>query len=296
MKTQKFHLILLLLFISFNGYGQTIDPESEWRVNHQYAAPENVFNVFYRDFIDGDTVINSIEYYKIYGSGYSYEGLIPTGNIHYFDHSLHGFLREENDKWYTYYVNEDNLLFDFTLDINDTVHSAYTSFIDEPITISDIDSILVDGVYKKRMRLTYDFMQGDKYIIEGIGATTGLFENIVFIEWWSELVCFAKNGISLWGASTEDCDLAININEIVQKQSPCSVSPNPAIDFTTLTIPDNLGKVSFTLIDMIGWMVYQDFFESPSANKIQLTSYHSGIYLAVIESNSMKQTVKLIIE
>jgi hypothetical protein len=296
MKTQYFLSALLVLFVSFTIQAQTIDPESEWRVDYQYAAPDLVFNNIYRDFIDGDTIINSIEYHKIYFSGYSYYGFFPLGDLYYFDHLLHGFLREEDNKWYTFYENNDALLFDFTMNVNDTVFSCYTSTMGEAIIVDSVDSILVDGTYRRRLHLYADFGTVDDYIIEGIGATSGLFENIYMFEWYSNLICFAKDGVSVWGESTEECDLAVNINENQGNTDPCKVFPNPAKDFTLLTIPSGLKNVTFKLIDLVGGIVYQKSLESPSTNKILLNAYHSGVYLAVIESNSLKQSVKLILK
>jgi hypothetical protein len=273
-----------------------LDISSEWRVNYFEAEPGYMYQSYYRDLIDGVTTINSVEYYNVYCSGYS---TLNWGPPAYFNHSLHGYLREENNKWYTYMIseNQDALLFDFSLEINDTVHSAYTFvYNEEPVIITSVDSILVDGEYKKRMHLNFEEGGGTEYIIEDIGATSGLFENMSFFEWGSELICFAKEGISIWGASTEECDLAVNINENQENTGPCSVFPNPAKDFTMLTIPDGFGEVSFTIIDLVGRIVYKSSFESQSTNKIKLTSCHSGIYLAIIESKGLRQAVNLIIE
>jgi hypothetical protein len=213
--------------------------------------------------------------------------------VYVYDNVLHSFLREENNKWYTFYENEDTLLFDFTLDVNDTVYSAYTFLMGDPIIVIAIDSILVDGDYKRRLQIN---AQGAEYIIEGIGATSGLFENMFFFEWYSQLVCYAKNGVSVWGETTEECDLAVYINENQGNADPISVFPNPAKGFTMLSIPPGLENITFKLIDLVGRIVYQGSFESSSINKIQLNSYHSGIYLAIIETKGLSQTVKLIIE
>lgn len=296
MKTQKFLFAFLVLFVSFTMQGQTIDPASEWRVDYFMAEPGYMNQSFYRDYIDGVTTIDSLEYYIVYCSGYS---TFNWGPPTYFSHSLHGYLREQNNKWYTYIIseNQDALLFDFNLEVNDTVYSAFT-WVDneEPVIVTAVDSIMVEGEYKKRMQLNFEEGSGAEYIIEDIGATSGLFENMWFFEWGSELVCFAKEGNSLWGSSTEECDLAVNINENQGNTQPCSVFPNPAKDFTMLAIPSGLKNVTFKLIDLVGGIVYQKSIESPSINMIPVTTYHSGVYLAVIETNGLKQSIKLIIE
>lgn len=300
MKTQNFLFALLLLLISFSIQAQTIDPASEWRVNYSRidVGSEWYFTYkYYKDFIDGDTIFNSNEYYKIYQSGYTYQGWYGyPGWYSYYEHSLHGYLREENDKWYIFYQNQDTLMFDFTLETGDTLKGflAYSSPYD--IIVYDVDSIIIDGDYKKRLQLSCNGLINAAYLIEGIGSTTGLWAPIYQFEWDEHLVCYARNGISLWGESTEECDLAVNINEIQRNNCPFSIFPNPCEDVITLSIPAGFGKVKFTLINVIGGIVHQDLLESPSSCKINVNSYPSGIYLAIFESKSQRQTDKLLIE
>jgi hypothetical protein len=280
---------------NYAGPGNNLDPASEWRVNYQMSFyPGDFYNNLYRDFIDGDTIINSIKYNKIYSSGYSYEGVFPTGDIHYFDHLLHGFLRAENNKWYTYYENQDALLYDFTLEINDTVYSAYTDFIDGPVSVTDIDSVLVGGENKKRLHLNG---YGAESIIEDIGATSGLFENMVFFEWYSDLVCFAKDGISLWGESTEECDLAVQIDEQKNNVPTFTIYPNPAEDYTLISFPPGSGKAKkISILDSYGRIVFQKSEESNPELIIPLYCYRPGLYLVLIENGHQRQFIKLLVK
>jgi hypothetical protein len=296
MKTQSLLSALLLVFASITIEAQTLDPVSEWRVDAFIFDPGYYDNTYYKDFIDGDTIINNLEYYKVFRSGYKITEWKSPGWLTYFEHSFHGFIREQNNKWHTFYQGQDEILVDFTLNVGDTVVNAFTPSYGRFLVVTAIDSVIIDGEYKKRLHLNGYEVLGAEYIIEGIGQSTGLFENMLFFEKGSSLVCFAKEGNSLWGASTEECDLAVNINENRGNTDPCEVFPNPAKDFTLLTIPSGLKNVTCKLIDLVGGIVYQKSFESPSTNKILLTTYHSGVYLAVIESNSSKQSVKLIIK
>ncbi len=298
MKTQNFLFAVLLFLISFSIQAQTIDPVSEWRVNYTLWEPELfVDHYFYKYFINGDTMINSKDYLKIFKSGYFYRDMKQEPDYNYFENIFSGFLLAENDKWYVFEGDQEMLLYDFSLNVNDTVYSAYSSNpenLEEPIIVAAIDSVVVNNLYKKRFHLNID--NGAEYIIEDIGATSGLFENMFFFNTQSELICFAENGISLWGASTEECDLAVFLNESNVLINSCTILPNPAQDFTRLIIPDGFGEVACTLIDLFGRIVYQGSFESPSTNNIQLSPYLSGIYLAIIETKGSRQTVKLIIE
>jgi hypothetical protein len=273
-----------------------LDPASEWRVDYYMAEPGYFYNSFYKDFIDGDTMINALRYYKVYSSGYSYLNWAPPEYYNYFEHQLHGLLREENGKWYTLYEGQDTVLFDFTLDIHDTVYSPFTFFVDSPIIVSGIDSIMVDGEYRRRLHLSPEYPAGAQYIIESIGATSGLFENMAFFEWGSDLACFAKNGVSLWGESEEECDLAVNINENKNISRNCAIYPNPAKDYTNIFIPSDYGKVKITIIDSYGKIAFLDFNEDGSLVNIPLNTYQPGLYLILIGNDSQKHTVKLLVQ
>jgi hypothetical protein len=299
MKTQTILICLITFHFANPSIAQTIDPESEWRVNYSRIDVTRDWYYtykYYRDFIDGDTLLNNIEYHKIYYSGYTYQGWIGyPGWYSYYDHSFHGYLREENNRWYIFYENQDMLMFDFTLETGDTLNGFLASSSPYDIIVYDVDSIIIDGDYKKQLQLSMGGLINAAYLIEGIGSTTGLFAPIYQFEFSEQLVCYARNGISLWGASTEICDLTVSVNENQENEGSCSVFPNPAKDFLILTIPDGYGEVAFTIIDIVGGIVYKNSFESPSINKINLTSCHSGIYLAISESKGLRQVVKFII-
>jgi hypothetical protein len=292
-------LLLLAAFLfPFAVNSQTIDPASEWRVNHSVWNPGvAIYYYYYKDFIDGDTVIGSHQYDKVYESGYVHVDWIPNPYDYYFHHQLHGFLREENDKWYTIDDNDqDALLFDFTLGVNDTVYSVFTYATDSPLVVTAIDSVLIDSVYRKRLYLNTDPDFGAQYMIEGIGATSGLFENMVFFEWNSELVCFAKNGESLWGATTEECDLTVNIPEKQGDQTACPVYPNPAHDFTVLSIPSGSRKTSVLMIDAFGQTVFRQSDIRTPLIKIPLDACHPGVYLIITENGTGRHSIKLLVQ
>jgi hypothetical protein len=298
MKRQIVLTIFSLLQVSFIIQGQTIEIDSEWRVdNTRVEIGEDWirYSNYYRDFIDGDTVLNSHEYFKIYRSGYQCKEYImsppPPPVYTYYNHSLTYLLREENNRWYAYYWNVDHLIYDFNLDTGDTLVSFLASYCYND-TVVAVDSVLIDGDYKKRLYLN---LFGAEYIIEGIGATSGLFEPFCQFEYHSDLVCYARNGISLWGETTEECDLAVNIDENFREMNLDLIYPNPCKDFITLSVPSELGRVSCTLYNALGILVCQDFFESPSTNRIDVRSLPRGIYFATLVAEGLTHTTKLIV-
>ena len=295
MKTLNFLIIALACLASNNIKGQSIDPTSTWRVNSSNWEPgvEIQYNYF-KDYIDGDTTINSKQYFKVYKSGYRRIDWIPNPYNLYFNHEFDGFLREENNKWYTADGNEDKLLFDFTLSVNDTVFSAFTIPFNGPIIVTAIDSVLIDSFYKKRFHLNIEL--GAEYIIEDIGASTGLFENLEFFEWDSKLICFAKNDVSLWSDSTMECDLNVNVSEAKTSIGSVTMYPNPADDYTILLIPPDFDMPSIRLLDSFGKTVFNKSDVSDKTVRIQLSAFPKGVYLIIVNNGDKKQLMKLVIK
>ena len=132
--------------------------------------------VLLRYAIHGDTTINEVDYKKLcLESG---DTINPTVK------SIGG-IREENKKifyhgWTILSSTNDKeyLLYDFTKQTGDTIkHNPQGWFYS---VILDIDSILIDGTYRKRYEVdNVWFYQNPDYIIEGIGSVkNGLLGHI----------------------------------------------------------------------------------------------------------------------
>ena len=279
----------------FASQSQPIDTTSVWRINHQVWEPGvNMHFTNFIDYIQGETTINGLQYFKIFRSGYYYQIPDPTQTYYYFN-DFHGYLREANNKWYTLLGNQDTLLYDFTLQVGDTVKSAFTYTDGELILINAIDSVMVGTVYKKRFHLNFQTGGGTEYIIEGIGATSGLFENMYFFEWFSDLLCFAVNGQSVWGLPTADCELNVGLNDAQSIVQNCSVYPNPAEDKITVTFPGKFRGASLSILDPIGRVVFHQVDIMTEQVTIPVTTFSSGIYLVRIENARWNQSMKVII-
>lgn len=288
MKATFLILCFLCLLLSGKTEAQTINPDSQWRVD--YTPDLDPYDLKYLDIIDGDTIIDSIEYYKIYNSGYIYD----YSNYYIFEHELHGFLREEGDKWYSYQDFRDTLLYDFSLEVGDTLIAAFTQ---GPIVVEAIDSILVDGEYRERMHMYLGPTQPEVNIIAGIGSTRGLFEKMKIPGEWGGgiLRCYAIDGIPVYTPFYE-CDLTVDIHEYDKSPKSISISPNPAINYILVNLPQDLGMVHCKLMNSMGKIVFEKDFESNSVNKILTSSYDPGLYIAVFENDLVKQSIKFIIE
>ena len=110
----------------------------------------------------GDTTINNKLYHKIYnGNGYSgaIRQDITTKSVYF-----HGYYQSS-------FAN-DTLLYTFGLHVGDTVPIKFASAV-YPEKIISIDSILINGNYRKRFN-TNGSINNNAWI-EGVGSTHFLF-------------------------------------------------------------------------------------------------------------------------
>jgi hypothetical protein len=197
------------------------DPEDPYPPMH-----ENHFK--YR--LKGDTLINSITYQKLIRTYINTLCSIDTSTETY------GYMRndiESRKVYYRYnYQTEESLLYDFSLQIGDTLKGSVFENSDE-FTVSAIDSILINDNYHKRYSINLREFFMYEYLIEGIGTTIGLIERVS--EFWPfyKLRCFSENGqlgyLDPWATEcrleTDSC--YVGIGEITNGPKVL-VIPNPA--------------------------------------------------------------------
>lgn len=179
-----------------------IDATSVWRVDHitngisnetKHEPGDDIFKYY----LDGDTLIGSKTYFKIYKSGTSYQD-VPFS----YENIYCGALRDENNKFFLVRKNETKelLLYNFNAKTDDTIQvPSYGMFIEK--IVSSVDT-LPDG----RRIIHFNPKEprtgcGDQYIIEGIGGSGGLFEGPAcfhFMSYDNHLVCYVQNDILLY--------------------------------------------------------------------------------------------------
>jgi len=294
-------VILLWLLISGVSSLQAqsagdIDTLSQWRVDSELANSYGVVYDHFKYFIEGDTIIGSNAYYKVYKSGYFYEWEF-NGNItdyYYYDHKYKGVLREQENKWYALDpLNNEILLYNFDLNIGDSIWGGQ-------ITITNIDTVMVGSEPKKRFHLLGAGFGGlGEYIIEDVGATTGLFESLIFFENASTLYCYAVDFNPLWiNPEFGGCDLSVSVKEH-RKSGTLSAYPNPFSTSTTfeyeLTEPSH---VQLTIYNTIGETIYEAEDRLMPVGKHSFTwspeRLPEGIYYGVLRSEEGVSVVKMV--
>lgn len=234
--------------------------------------------------IHGDTTINEVAYKKL---------CLESGNTINPIVKAIGGIREKDKKIYyngrtilssTY--GKEYLLYDFTKQIGDTIkHNPPSLFYS---VILAIDSIMIDGTYRKRYKVdNHWFYQNPDYIVEGIGSMkNGLLGHISDIptcgyHYW-EFICFRVNGeVKYLNPSFNDCftdNLLMGVN-LTKTDTQIKIYPNPVDQ--NLQIENNTNEnLYIKIIDINGCSIIEQ--QLNETKKVIKLDVKPGIYNVLI--------------
>ncbi len=203
-------------------------------VSENYELDYHIIALF-----NEDTVINSIEYHKLFRI---YDTVLNREKAEYI-----GGIREDSLKriycrmksgetsywWYPSYIivneNEEILLYDFSLEKGDTLRGGNFMLSDDYLVVEDVDTLKINGEFRRKLHFQYSWQKW----IEGIGNINGL----LFVSGTiptngvkNTLICFRKQGILEYSSPEyESCypGPLVGINEPSSK-SGVEIYPNPA--------------------------------------------------------------------
>ncbi|HLG35272.1 MAG TPA: hypothetical protein VI757_10355, partial [Bacteroidia bacterium] len=231
-------LLGFILCASLGAQGQSSvyhpfpDSNAIWMETVWWMFPSNPPQCGQRDyvlFISGDTIIGSYSYKKILSSGYSH--MCPFGpGVNYYSNRYVGAFRQDTSLKQVFYVPEnssiENLLYDFNLNVGDTLPVTYNSFFPN-VYVTSIDSILTGSDYRKLYWLSIERGWGEyAFLIEGIGSSYGLLNR--FEPWFesgSYLRCFTLEQQTIYQDSNFTCNLDVSIAETSENISSVIIFP-----------------------------------------------------------------------
>ena len=181
--------------------------------------------------IAGDTIIGTNEFKKLY---HTYDTSLQSW-------LLYGGLRENGEQVYMYQFDNQNeeLLYDFNLNIGDTfrtIQNSYSYFGGQiELIVVALDSVMLqNGDYKTR----YHFHDGEQWIY-GIGSLNGIVYPGVYqvvMDMYHTLSCYHNNNQLLYHYPWySDCiNYTVGIEESMRYKN-CSIYPNPFRTHTNLS-------------------------------------------------------------
>jgi Secretion system C-terminal sorting domain len=244
--------------------------------------------------ISGDTVINGQIYHKLttpFVQSYS------TGNCGGISKGYKGAIRQETTDRKVFIVppsgNTEQLLYDFTMHVGDTVKGYIETIAPLPDIVQSIDSVLVGNTYHKRWNINTCY---NIHFIEGIGSTYGLVVYspgcITDLPDYS-ITCFQQNGRTLYPDTTANCALITSVNSIEKEQGEIKISPNPSNGSFIVDLGQSMNIKEIRLTDLLGKIVFQQ--QTDKQSKIKITVLLSGTYILTAIDKDNKSTIRKII-
>lgn len=245
--------------------------------------------------ISGDTIINSQIYHKL---STPFVEVVSTGGCTQRNFpGYKGAIRQDITGKKVYFVPPtqptEHLLYDFTMEVGDTV-KGFLQISNTPTDIvAEIDSVLVGDNYHKRWSINPCY---GIYLIEGIGSTFGLLEPspgcMTDMDYYS-LTCFNQDGESVYPDPSSECRLITSTNNPDLISDAVRIFPNPSngsftVDFIS---PNDIKEIRLT--DMIGNIVFQKPLGDQKS--IYIAGIPIGTYILTIIDRENRSTNRKII-
>lgn len=297
----KIAMIISILLLPSILLGQIINHfdniDSRWSVAKTYPAanqqnPNFVATTTIIYGFQGDTLINSEQWFKLYSSS---DSLFQNDLVYC------GLLREQNNKvFYLDTLNQLDTLYDFSLNVGDSALFEINGVYPEWIEVINIDSIQINGDYYKRLKFNEPTMNGfdelNEIWIEGIGSIHGtLFPNfpIKFSEEMPDsmiVTCTFSNNQQVWQhQSYQNCYVNIVLNLENFELKDFKIYPNP---FTDNIYIENICKrqCEITILNNLGQTI-KKFQVNNDKQIIDLAELEVGFYYMKIDNRLIAKTL-----
>lgn len=228
----------------------------------------------------GDSVVGGFTYARVVRSGsvdHMWTGAWPPpetcmGSTTYSGWPG-GLMRQEGQALYTWNGASDILLFDFDLEVGQTLPlMAYNS--NDQILVTAMDSVEMNGEWRHRFTVEGDWSQ---YIIEGVGSDKGLFEPVSSsFECGFQLACFGLNGTGYYPGPGPDCDMHVGVTE--QEAATFHIGFDPTTAHLTLYLPEGAGVWPVAVFDANGRACVRTSVYAPTA-QLDISTLSEGAYV-----------------
>jgi len=283
-----------------------------WRVDYNY---DFVFqfpcykNYYFQYYSIGDTLINSGVYRKIFVNEVQDTNTCWIGGPGYLPVPGYvGALKDDSLANKTFFVfpnsTTDSLLYDYNLTVGDKIKGIIAQFFNPYDTgvVLTIDSVLINGQYRKRWNFSEGDAGGPTFIIEGIGTSAGLLEPLYpyNLEWTTRYLICVKDSSQTYFASNHyskiGCNSLYTRAHELNLLNKFSILPNPFSDEAILRTDQQLKNATATITNTFGQQIKQIKNITGKEIKIQRGNLSSGIYfLQLMQENKIILTAKLII-
>jgi hypothetical protein len=244
--------------------------------------------------ITGDTIINNNTYHKIVQS---LDTIIDMTTD-----CFRGSFREDTNKS-VYFLPKDSinevLIYDFSKNVGDTIYINefdWTVYISTPYIIDQIDSILIDGNYRRK----FIFIPLNGFYtqipwVEGIGSMVGILNSFnphSISGWWS-FNCLTQNGNHIYQnpeSYVSDCFVFLDIAIQNAYGENISISPNPSKGIFQISF-EKFNSLTVKVYSVKGKILFEKKLNGTNYI-IDLSNFNSGLYLVKITDTETKHSIQ----
>jgi len=300
----KTTIILSILLLPSILWGQVINHfdnlDSKWNVAKTYPAanqqnPNFVATTTTVYGFQGDTLINSKQWFKLFS----------TSDSTFQNDLLYcGLLRAENSKvFYLDTLSQLDTLYDFSLNVSDSVLFNLYGMYPEWLEVVNVDSIQINGDYYRRLKFAEPTMNAfdelNETWIEGIGSIHGpVFPNFP-VKFSQEMpdsmlvTCTFSNNQQVWQhQSYPSCYVNIVLSVDQLELFNFKIYPNPFTDRIHIENSD-LQQYELTIMNSLGQTVKHTQVNNDNII-IDLSELKVGIYFLRINEQELIKTMKII--
>ena len=261
---------------------------------HHFLPTTNAYISIYEHkyWFEGDTIIDNKEYIKVYRQ-FCYSETECNETKDYY-----AAVRQDtiNEKIYCIQVEDgvERLIADFDVKAGDeiTIYSFAYDAGEVLVRIQDVDEIMIDGQYRKRISIVDPYAWGNNnppydFWVEGIGSIVyGLFfpspERIVDIgEGYMFLCLHINNELIYQPPNVNTCYIQYETGISDKSYNTFNVSLSPTNDY--LLVETELPSCSYMIYNNLGTVVKQG--RLPSGSDINIATLNQGVYYVVFYYN-----------
>ena len=306
MKTNVYKLALgifiSLMSISVNAqdyeYIPLVKPGLQlWTCDNGFLGYDDQAYRFKRFALtDEDTIIDNETYKKLYfyknvefdTATATYIGALrENSQKQVFYRGLNGY-RDMDDSPHAIQELND-MIYDFSLSVGDTLPIGYFNMSPEIIlSVANIDTIINNGI--ERRRFTIQAFGGSivGYWIEGIGNREGLFFpfHITTADIWGNTRCYIHNGELLYSNYTHggnDCVTPLMGIESIVEDNSITLYPNPTNSEVNISSQNIINSIE--IFNSLGQRVYQSVVNSME-KVIDISSFVNGVYILGVNTEN----------
>jgi hypothetical protein len=290
-KTLTIILISTCTLLTFGqGYYPLIEDNKTWNVLNIISTggwpPLDTSYNTSSYYISGDSIINNIQYKKLYETN---EEIPVTWN-------LRGLIREDSAKrvWLRWPMNaNEELLYDFSLSIGDSLILRNDTSI--YYSVDSISIVNINGDTRNKYWISQDDLSWQESWIEGIGSSKGITKSGMAkaVGGWSWLLCMSDTGQLVFiNPNYNTCYL----NSTAIKESNkllFQIFPNPTKDKIVIENKENITIKSISILNVTGQIIKH--FDHRETH-LDISNISSGVVFLRISTNKGDVIKKILVE